>query len=87
MRVWHLIPVDLQAAAWTATVYKGPVVVRAASEQQARELVRDDFSNSGLPVATAVDPPWTRAEVVRAEPIEDDPRYPAAGGPEILELS
>ena len=61
-------------------------MVRAASEQQARELVRDDFSNSSLPVATAAEPPWTQAGVVRAEPIEDDPRYPAAGGPEILEL-
>jgi hypothetical protein len=85
-QVWRLIPVDLQATAWRATVYKGPVVVRAESEQQARELARRDFSDAALPLAAADDPPWTRPEVVRAEPL-DDPRYPAAGRPEILELS
>ena len=87
MRLWHLIPIDLQAAAWQATIYKGPVVVRAESEQQARELACKDFSAAGLPIATTTDPPWTQAEVVRAEPIEDDARYPATGDPEILELS
>ena len=78
-RVWHLVPVDLQAPAWAASVYKGPVVVRAESEQRARELARDDFSSSGLPVATMADPPWTQPGVVRAEPVDGDP--------EILELS
>src|SRR4051812_29227712 len=51
MRLWHLIPIDLQAAAWQATIYKGSVVVRAESEQQARELACSDFSepvSSGL---------------------------------------
>ena len=42
---------------------------------------------SGLPIATTTDPPWSQPEVVRAEPIEDDLRYSAIGGPEILELS
>ena len=87
MRLWHLIPVDLQAAAWQATTYKGPVVIRAESEQQARELACVDFSAARLPVASAVDPPWTRPELVRAEMVEDDLRYSAAAGPEILELS
>ena len=87
MRLWHLIPVDLQAAAWQATTYKGPVVVRAASEQQARELACADFSAASLPVATTIDPPWTQPGVVRAESVADDLRYSATGGPEILELS
>jgi hypothetical protein len=87
MRLWHLIPVDLQAAAWQATTYKGPVVVRAESEQQARELACVDFSAASLPVATTVDPPWIRPELVRAELVADDLRYSATGGPAILELS
>ena len=87
MRVWHLIPVDLQAAAWKATTYKGPVVVRAESEQQARELACADFSAASLPVATTADPPWTQPELVRAELVHDDLRYSSTGGPEILELS
>src|SRR3954454_23629189 len=86
MQLWHLIPIDLQAAAWQATVYKGPVVVRAETEQQARELACSDFSDAGLPIATTTDPPWSQPEVVRAEPIEDDLRYSAIGGPEVLEL-
>jgi hypothetical protein len=85
--LWQLIPVDLQAAAWQATTYKGPVVVRAASEQQARELACADFSVASLPVATTIDPPWTQPGVVRAESVEDNLRYSATGGPEILELS
>src|SRR3954449_178346 len=87
MRLWHLIPIDLQAAAWQATIYKGPVVVRAEWEPQARELACKDFSDAGLPIATTTDPPWSQPEVVRAEPIEADSRYPATGDPEILELS
>jgi hypothetical protein len=82
----RLIPVDLQAAAWQATIYKGAVVVRAVSERQARELACMDFSDASLPVATLVDPPWAQPAVVRAEPL-DDPRFAASGDPEILELS
>jgi hypothetical protein len=55
MRLWHLIPVELQAAAWQATIYKGPVVIRAESEQQARELACANFSAASLPVATTID--------------------------------
>jgi hypothetical protein len=87
MRVWRLIPVDLQAPAWKATIYKGVVMVRAESERRARELARKGFSDGRLPVTTSAGPPWTQPEVVRADPIEDDPRYPTIGGPEILEPS
>jgi len=54
---------------------------------QARELACSDFSDAGLPIVTTTDPPWSQPEVVRAEPIEDNLRYSAIGGPEILELS
>jgi hypothetical protein len=87
MRLWHLIPVDLLAIAWSMTSYKGPVVVRAGSEQQARELACRDLSAADVPLAADVGPPWIRPEVVRAEPLEDDQRYPAAGKPGVLELS
>lgn len=88
MRIWHLIAVDLQATAWHTSIYKGSVLVRAASEQQARELVRRDFAAAADLLATAdAGPPWTRPEVVRVELIEDDLRYAADGDPEILELS
>ena len=52
-------------------------------EQQARELACSDFSDA----VTTTDPPWSQPEVVRAEQIEDDLRYAAIGGPEVLELS
>ena len=38
-----------------ATIYKGSVVVRAESEQQAPELVCSDFSDAGLPMVTTTD--------------------------------
>jgi hypothetical protein len=82
MTIWRLIPVDLAASHWRATIYKGPLVVRAASEQQARELARQDFA----PAGGSRDQPWSCPEVVRAEVI-DDPHYPDAGAAEILELS
>jgi hypothetical protein len=86
MLVWCLIPIDLQSASWRASIYKGSVVVRAESEQQARVLACNDFSGSDLPVATTTDPPWLRPNVVRAVAVEDDPRFSAAGQPAILEL-
>ena len=50
-------------------------MVRAASEQQARELAWADFSAASLPVATTIDPPWTQPGLVRAELVADDLRY------------
>ena len=55
MLVWRLIPIDLQSASWRDSIYKGSVVVRAESEEQARVLACNDFSGSDLPVATTTD--------------------------------
>ena len=86
MLVWRLVPIDLQSVSWRASIYKGSVVVRAVSEQQARALACNDFSDSDLPVIATTDPPWHQPDVVGAAVVEDDPRFSAAGQPAILEL-
>ncbi len=86
MPVWRLIPIDLEDPNWEASSHRGLVIVRAPSEASARETTEKAFGvptrfrpGKGMRV-----PPWTRAELVRAE-IIDKPVYPTEGPTEIFE--
>jgi hypothetical protein len=88
MALWKLTPLDLEDPNWQASSHRGVAVVRARDEADARAAAAKAFDiamrfrpGTGLRV-----PPWKRAELVRAERIED-PRYEAVGPTEILEPS
>jgi hypothetical protein len=86
MAVRSLIPVDPDDPDWEASSHRGPVIVRAANEQQARTVAAEafDVKTSFRPGQGMRFPPWTRTAVVRAERI-DDPRFEPEGPAEVLE--
>ena len=88
MGLWRLIPIDLSDPNWEASAHRGPAVVRAPTEEAARAAAAKAFDIAiRFPPRTPVRvPPWTRATLVRAEPI-DDARYDARGPTQVLDPS
>jgi len=86
MAIFSLIPVDLDDPDWETSSHRGPVIVRAANEQQARAVAAEAFDvKTGFRPGQGMRfPPWTRATVVRAKRI-DDPRFQGEGPAEVLE--
>jgi len=79
-------PLDPNDPDWAASSHRGPVIVRAANERQARTVAAEAFDvKTGFPPGQGLRfPPWTRAALVRAKRI-DDPRFEAEGPAEVLE--
>jgi hypothetical protein len=46
MPLWHLLPLDRTSDHWHASTYQGEVIVRAASEAQARSTAATAFSRA-----------------------------------------
>lgn len=88
MPVWKLMPVDLSDPNWEASSHRGRVIVRAPSEDDAREEAERAFGvkTRFKPGAGVAAPPWKRPALVSAEEIED-PRYPPEGPTEVLDPS
>ena len=86
MALWRLTPVDPDDASWDSSSHRGPVVVRAHDEAEARAVAARAFNvKTGFPPGQGVHfPPWTRAALVRAEHV-DDPRFEAEGPAALLE--
>lgn len=86
MPIWSLTPVDLDEPNWEASSHRGPVIVRARNEAQARAVAAAAFDvKTGFRPGRGMRvPPWTRATMVRAEHI-DDPRFEAEGPAEVLQ--
>ena len=84
MTIWRLSPVDLSDPNWEASSHRGAVIVRAPDEKSAREVaqsafgVQTRFRRHSRPIA-----PWTRAELVLADHIEDQ-RYDPDGPSGVL---
>ena len=72
-------------ASWESSSHRGPVVVRARNEEEARAVAARAFDvKTGFAPGQGVRfPPWTRAALVRAEHV-DDPRFEAEGPAELL---
>jgi len=88
MPIWRLEPCDLQDPNWEASSHRGPVVVRAPSEDTAREAAEKAF---GVKTRFATGrgghaPPWRRPQLVHARIIESA-IYAADGPVEVLEPS
>ena len=86
MAVWSLIPVDPDDPDWEASSHRGPVIVRAEDEREARRVAAKAFNlKTGFRPGQGVRfPPWTRAALVTAKRI-DDPRFEAEGPAQVLE--
>jgi len=67
MPIWKLTPISLNAVQWQVSKYEGEVVVRAASEERARELVGYCCFKTGQSAnANLAGPPWNNPNVVAA---------------------
>lgn len=94
MEIWHLNPVDLEDAAWESSTYKGPVVVRAESEEEARQIATQSFivATEVRTGARTVLCPWKDPALVSAvarseSPYERDGVMEIPGPPRALEFA
>jgi hypothetical protein len=75
MPLWHLLPIDSTSDHWRASTYKGEVVVRAASEAEARSTATATFFTAyervpgGIPLFS----PWKQSAVVDCQRVEHLP--------------
>ncbi|WP_439816720.1 hypothetical protein [Zavarzinia sp. CC-PAN008] len=73
-RIWRLAPTERHSLHWLHSIYKGPVLVRAPNEAQARRAVARAF---GLARPTrpleAGQIPWLQADLATCDEQECDP--------------
>ncbi len=88
MALWKLTPVDLKDPNWLASSHRGRLLVRAPTETAAREAAEQAFGvkTRFVPGAGVTAPPWKRANLVKAERIDDE-RYDPEGPTEVLDPS
>jgi hypothetical protein len=83
MPFWQLLPLDSTSDHWRASTYQGEVIVRAASEAEARSTATATFftAYARTPGDTMLFSPWGQASLVgcqRVEPVPYDDQGPAA---------
>jgi hypothetical protein len=85
MAIWHLTPVDLDDPSWEASSHRGAAIIRAESEDAAREIAQQAFGVKTRfpPQHRIVSTPWKRAELVRAEHVSDA-RFEEEGPAQVL---
>jgi osmotically-inducible protein OsmY len=84
MALWRLSPVDLSDPNWEASSHRGAAIVRAPDEKTAREVAQSAFGvQTRFRRHLRLIAPWTRAELVQADHIED-PRYDPDGPSSVL---
>ena len=89
MKIWEFLPVDPADDCWAERAYKGRIVVRAPTEERAREILSlaiwlpaDRLVGGGL-VPT---PPWNDPELVNYRELTDG-SFDADGDEAILDPS
>jgi hypothetical protein len=75
MPFWQLLPIDSTSDHWRASTYKGEVIVRAASEPEARSTATAMFFTAyartpGDPILFS---PWGQPALVRCQRVEGLP--------------
>ena len=81
MPVWKLKPINLKHDYWKASLYQGEVVVRATSEERAREIAFGVFLTAIQKTMVGEETPgdpWAEPTLVSAIEIKDE-NYPNAG--------
>jgi hypothetical protein len=86
MAIWELIPTDETSEDWRASQYKGRIVVRASSEDKARDVVSLKFHDASKRTPRGDTPlnPWRQSGLVVCKPLRDS-GYDENGPDEILE--
>ena len=82
MQIYRLFPAVVDAPEWQSSAFKGPVLVRAETEDHARGLACARYWIASR--AEGRTPPWSRADLVQAE-VLSQARYPKDGHSMILE--
>jgi hypothetical protein len=83
MAIWELVPIDQGSKQWSASLYKGRIVVRAATAHKARELVKHSASKESFGEKTPLNP-WMQPDLVSCKRLKDSD-YDEGGPDEILE--
>ena len=78
MAIWQLYPIDSRSPEWKNSTYRGPVIVRAGSEEAARALASIGFCQG--PEAQC---PWSQPYLVSARLVAES-GYIENGRAEIL---
>ena len=82
MQIYQLFPAITDAPEWQSSAFQGPVLVRAETEDHARNLACDRYWIASK--AKGRTAPWSRADLVQAAVLAQ-PRYPTDGHSMILE--
>lgn len=74
MSVWRLEPVDTENANWRASSYCGTVVIRAESEERARDIATLVFGRAARKILNQDTPfvPWGSDGLVRCTALNGD---------------
>ncbi len=84
MTIWKMVPGDPQNLQWQVSTYQGEVIIRAESEQRARDLLGYCFWRTGQSgSANMAGPPWNRPNLVSASEYTGG-EFPLQGEEEIL---
>jgi len=85
MTIWKLIPIDINHRDWEASRYRGEVIIRADSEEKARQVAASAFRIAATkpPGEKLQSDPWKQAALVSAVEVMDE-SYTASGKVEIL---
>jgi hypothetical protein len=86
MPIWKLQPTEHASDDWTTSLHRGAAIVRAPTEDLARQIAAEAFS---MPVASAAErarlfSPWTQRELVRCFRLEQS-TFSEDGPPTILD--
>ena len=73
MSIWELTPINSTDTNWRASRYNGPVVIRAPSEERAREIAGRTFQRAAElePGETVPICPWDYEGLVRCRQLEE----------------
>lgn len=84
MTIWKMVPGELNNLQWQVSVFQGEVIIRAESEERARDVLGYCFWKTGQSgSANMAGPPWNRPNLVTASEYTDG-KFPAEGEEEIL---
>jgi hypothetical protein len=86
MAIWEPAPTDKESGDWRASRYKGRVVVRASSEDRARNLVSSKLHDAQkkVPGGDTTLNPWRQSDLVVCKILKDSD-HDENGPDEILE--
>ncbi len=84
MPLYKLSPIDPTAPAWRASLYAGPIIVRASSEEAARHRAAFRLGQAVRTGGHGVANPWRHVKLVRCERVSD-PRFEENGEEQILD--